>query len=565
MDAQTRLRRSRLSQASREGERQWAREERRLARPGSAFLARIAGLMAMALAVAACPRPLPRPGSPPLGTWAAMALQRGDTRALFRVAQEVYEQHGLEFDESLVLRTHGPDTLSSFYDDEANLIVLAEAAVPGKEPRQLHALSTALFYGVCELEGAGATTAERVERVNYLVLLLAAHEQAHYLRAQYQSLGDPSDHYAAEALCNRLAVAVARHLAASDPTIALGLARTHDFLLRLFASVPSTVSAYPPVGEEARRWFNRHYELLLRREPGLYFVFQMRWWLEFLSGPAEPLGPLVDRELLRPARRHLEGLRQPALRVEIRSVRTFPSRAPAEVLAISPAGEILIEAGGRLLRIGSGESCVYQARGLPYGESHLSNYATWPEDDRLFAFRWSEGSLQVFAIALDPERREARSTEIGAFPVPERVTTISHDPEGMLYFLAHGPEVVVYRLDPDTLDLAISRRIPRRPWGHLDGPVERAAFQIGSFAVRPDGTLVFFDPSAHALRQIDESGELSTLAGGFRGLRDGRGSAARLARASHLSAIPGGLYFLENVAGSLHLRRADIRQRFWRP
>jgi hypothetical protein len=145
------------------------------------------------------------------------------------------------------------------------------------------------------------------------------------------------------------------------------------------------------------------------------------------------------------------------------------------------------------------------------------------------------------------------------------VTTISHDPEGMLYFLARGREIQVYRLDPDTFDFALSRRIPYRPRGHVDGPLESASFRIGSFAVRPEGTLVFFDPAAHALRQIDESGEVSTLAGSFRGIRDGRGPAARLARASHLCAFSDGLFFLDDAAGALSLRKAEIRPRFWRP
>jgi hypothetical protein len=504
--------------------------------------------------------PLPR--IPEIVARARTALQRGDTRALFAAARDAYRHHGAEFDSGLTLRTHGPQTLSSLYDEDANQILLAEAAHPDAEPRQIAALATALFYGVRPLPEAGQSVAERASLVNVVILLLAAHEQAHYLRAQYFNTQDESDHYRAEALCNRLAVAVVRFLAAHDREIARALARARAFFTSLAREMPATVADYPPPSEDLPAWFNRHYLLLLRNEPGIYFAFQLRFWLQYLEEPGAPLERLVDEEILEGARRYHARVRRPPWRTRVRTLRTIPGRRFAEVFALGEGGALLVDAEGGLKRIGE-RPRTFRAPGLPYPEAYESNYATWPGGHRLYAFQWEPGTLAVFEVTLDAPRAEARPSLLGTYPVAGRVVTISHDPAGNLYFLARDrAAILIYRLEARRR-LALWRRLPHRPPGHRDGPVEAATFTLGAFAVTDTETVVFYDPASYALREVDETGEVRTLAGSLRGLRDGDGEDARLSRVTSLAPFDDGIWFLDRGTDGLRVRRLEIR-RPWR-
>lgn len=512
----------------------------------------------IAATVLGCTGALSLPRLSEIAVRARAALAAGDTRALFEVSRDVYRQHGVDFDSGLTLHTHGPKTLSSFYLEDANQIVLARAARPGRPLLQVRALATALFYAAREIPAAGTPEEERRSLVNWTVLLLAAHEQAHYLRAQYFRARSQHDHWQSEATCNRLAAAVAQSLAAADPVLRAGLGRARLFYRYLLERAPPAVAAYPPPGQTAAAWFNRHYALLLRHEPGVYFLFQLRWWVKYLSAP-DPLGQLIEDEILRAAEDYLAAVVPASGRVRVRTLRHITGRTPSELLALGPDGEALIDAEGQLLRSRDSER-IYRARGLPYGEGYISNYATWPGGRRIYAFRWTEGSLELFAVDLDDARREARAHRLAVFAVRERFTTLSHDPQGALYLLARtARELRLYRVEPHRPEVVLVRRLPARPPGHTDGPVESATFEIGSFTVSAHGALIFFDPSSYAIRQIDEAGQVTTLAGSLRGHRDGSGETARLARVSHLAAFDDGVYFVEQAPGSLSLRRLEVR------
>src|SRR5882672_7474880 len=105
----------------------------------------VASALGSVLLLVGCVRG-PRPELRLLAARVPAALASGDTRVLAEVAQKVYQAHGLELEGDLEIRTQGQDTLSSFYDEDANQIVLAEAAPPGPFPEQLRALAMALTY-----------------------------------------------------------------------------------------------------------------------------------------------------------------------------------------------------------------------------------------------------------------------------------------------------------------------------------------------------------------------------------------------------------------------------------
>ena len=517
-----------------------------------------------AAALAGCPSALP-PTSV-LCERARAALDSGDTVALFNVARDVYRRHGAEFDTGLVLEVMRPDTLSSYYREDGNRIVLASGAQPGAWPGQLRALSVALRYADADGFPAGLTTEAAARFVNVLVLLIAAHEEAHYLRAQYFSPPQDGDHFESERAANELGVAVVRHLADADPQLARELGAARSLLDRLVAESSPAVRDYPAPGADARQWFNANYGLLLRHEPGVYLSFQMRWWLEFLSAPSAPLGALVEQRVLRSASDYLAGVRTSRrLTVAVESTQTAARRLPSEVLAVGPRGELLIDGDGRLLLHDGAQTRRYAARGLPYGEGYRSNYATWPSGQRLYAFRWqAPETLILHTIDLDDLREEATTRELARLRVPERVVTLSHDPAGALYALADGGEEwLIYKLAPERAQVELWRRIPRRPHGHADGAIADATFEFGAFTVLGDGSLVFADPSSFALRRLDESGYLTTLFGTLRGRRDGPGERARTSHPSHLAAHAKGLYFVESGDHQLLVRDARVRPR-WR-
>lgn len=496
------------------------------------------------------------------------ALASGDTLQIFRVARDTYHQAGAEFDRGLALELQGPDTLSSYYREDSNRIVLARGARAGAWPPQLRALSAALRFTLRDgfPDGLGVEGATRF--VNLLVLLFAAHEQAHYLRAQYLAPRQDDDPFGAEEMANRIAVSLLRELAERDASLEHELQAMRALLEQILAAAAPAVTRYPPQGERAPAWFNRYYRLLLEHEPGVYFVFQVRWWLRFLRAPREPFVPLVEREILSHARRALAHVQTPrGTHVRVRTTPTRVSRLPSEILAIGPRGEVLVDADGRLLRHEGRAVRTYVAPALPYGDGHRSNYATWPPGDRVFAMRYeAPETLALFAIDLDDSRGCATPTAIGRFALGERPKTLSHDPDGRLYVLAESDrEIAVYRIEPPPRGATLPanalhpwRRFARRPAGHRDGPLSEASFDVAAFTVLSNGSLVFADGTAHALRTIDSSGQVATLFGSLRGKRDG-GASARVTHASHLAANGDGFLFLESHEREGVVRGVELR------
>ena len=115
-----------------------------------------------------------------------VALERGDTLSLFRISRDVYRRHGIDFDTGLRLELHGPDTLSSYYREDGNRIVLASAAAGAPWPEQLRALSLALRYAAEDGFPPHLAPADARLLVSHMVLLLAAHDgnrRAEFMRS----------------------------------------------------------------------------------------------------------------------------------------------------------------------------------------------------------------------------------------------------------------------------------------------------------------------------------------------------------------------------------------------
>lgn len=199
------------------------------------------------------------------------------------------------------------------------------------------------------------------------------------------------------------------------------------------------------------------------------------------------------------------------------------SAVPAAVL--SPPGAVLDPAKAKLraalavpLAGASLNPANYDPMALPVRPASLEPHASFLQSLKIT--KNAQGRTSVVALAAGG----ASALPAGASGAIESPYAVAVDGSGNLY-LAEMNRGVIWKLMPDGKSSVLAGSSKS---GFSDGAGSAAAFS-GSIRLAADaaGNVYVADYGNHAIRKIDPSGMVTTLAGGVEGFADGTGASAR--------------------------------------
>lgn len=497
----------------------------------------------------------------------AAALGRQDTAEVFDALLAAATQAGIRHSNLLNLETEGPEKPLSFYSPDTALITVTRLLGPGEGRAYWSMWSELLTGGAWKPDAIFADEAEMLRLGNYAIMGILAHEIGHHLLKMYHAT--PNGDGWRELYADKVAVAFLNHLAEQDADLRALRDRYREVVAgSLLDRTKKTAQPILEDGDGDKRFASHG----LPKDPAAYVALQLTRQRMLLDETGLHSLESLARTVLRSGEGGFLATRRddPTLTATIETTRTLEKEVPKGALvAVSPDGRVVI-----VRNAGKGKAFFVQEAGkpeirIPFPPMEKGAYGPGAVGvavvgDRLFVSTAMPPG--VVAVEGNSAKVLVPPSQFDDYENP----MLGADAQGQLYVLDNDKGVRIRRVDLATGELTpvasfVKNKRNRQRYG--DGSVEVATIAIRSFALHSDGRVLFVDHKRSALRSVHRD-EVATLAGGWRGYRDGSGFKAELAAPQALAPARGGGYWIvdqrmvaagEKFGMAAYLRRARLR------